>query len=329
VLGDGRNVNVATRWQQKPINEALRAEIDSKWFIEITEHTSDLSGRFFRSAGPGRASYCGSFPNAIYKSKQGPRREKDTYLIGGSHDVCLRISLKRRSDVEGVEPSTVSEREILELLRSRLPPEEVAAWGSFESSLIFYMELQFDRSVADSRAAVIVTDPTSTECAFKSSPEHGKLLLPAESTPYSGGYYEQQMHNGSVEFQFKTNINVTSCNLRESFHARQFRIAVWTLNPYLNALVAMRATTLPFSIKATLHNDLKRSERWVESNGAGSEIIACPLDQIPSFAAPNRRKRIKRGSEVARADQNAANKDKDDKHDDKDDGAENVRDYEE
>ena len=130
------------------------------------------------------------------------------------------------------------------------------------------MELQFDRSVADSRAALVVTDPTSSECAFSRQPEGGKLLLPAESVPYSGGYYEQQMTNGVVEFQFKTNINVTTCNLRESFQARQFRIAVWTLNR-TNALTGMRATSLAFSIKSTLHNDLKGSERWIESDGPG------------------------------------------------------------
>ena len=317
VLGDGGDVDVATRWQQKPMHEALRAEIDSKFFIEITEHTTDRSNRAFRPDGPNRASYCGSFPHAICKPKLGPRREKDTYLVGGSHDVCLRISLKRRPHVEGAVADTADESEILQLLRARLPSEEVAAWGSFESSLIFYMELQFDRSVADSRAAVVVTDPTSPECAFSRTPDEGKLLLPSESLPYSGGYYEQQMHNGIVEFQFKTNVNVTTCNLRESFHARQFRFAVWTLNPYLNGLVAMRATTLPFSIKSTLHNDLKRSERWVESNGQGSESIACPLDQIPSIAALNRRKR-RRGNELARAPRNAANNNNNAKDDDDD-----------
>jgi len=298
VLGDGRDVDPETppwsRWQTKPLDERLQAEICAKWFVEITEHTQDLSGRTFVPAGLKNASYCGSFPHAICKPKLGPRRDKQTYLIGASHDVNLRVNLMRRPNTEGQKPVAVSECEILELLRSRLSPEEVAAWGSFESSLVWYTELQFARSVADSSAAKIVTDPTSGQCAFSRPLERGSLLLPPEAVPYSGGYYEQQMHNGVVDFQLKIGPNVTSCNLREQFHARQFRFAFWTLNPYLNGLECMRATTLDFSIKNTLHNDLKRSERWVERGGPNSEIIPCPLDHIPSIAPPNRRKRKSR-----------------------------------
>lgn len=160
--------------------------------------------------------------------------------------------------------------------------------GSFESSAIFYTEIQFDQSVADSTAATIVADPLSSLCAFKQTPENGKLLMPPENTPYSGGYYEQQMSSGQVDFQFKTNISVTTSNLCEPFHARKFRFAVWCLNPYLNRLASFRATSMSFIIKSTLHNDLKRSERYVLSSG---HVIQCPIDQIPSVAAPNRRKR--------------------------------------
>ena len=296
VLGNGRNIEPAMRWQTKPLPDSVRAEIDSKWYIEVAEDTQDRSGRNFVPHGPKNASFCGSFPHAICKPKVGPRRNKSTYLIGGSHDVNLRVTLKRRATIPGEPPTDVSERQVIDLLRDRLPADEVGAWGSFESSLVWYAEIQFDRSVADSNAATIVTNTASANCAFTRSPLNGKLLLPPESVPYSGGYYEQMMSNGLVEFQFKTNHNVTSCNLREQFQARQFRIAIWTLNPYLNSLPAFRAVTLPFSIKSTLHNDLKRSERWVESAGPNSAIVPCTQDRILSVAPSNRRKRKVRAS---------------------------------
>jgi len=291
VLGNGNGVDPGARWQVKPLDHALAAEIEAKWFLEITEDTSDLSGREFVPSGLKNASFCGSFPHAVCRPKLGPHREKTLYLIGATHDTRLKVSLRRRPNGVDDFPEPVSESEVLALLRQRLPAAEVANWGSFESSIVLYVELQFDQSVADAPAARIDTNPRSPQCAFKTAPENGKLLMPPESPPYAGGYYEQQMANGCVCFQFKPNVNVTTSNLSEPFHNQRFRYAVWCLNPYLNGLSSFQAMSLSFAIKSSLHNDLKRAERYVHSSGPGSEIIPCPLDQIPSTAAPNRRKR--------------------------------------
>ena len=292
----------STRWQTKTLPDLLRAEIESGWMIRITEHTADKSGRDFVPGGCQAASFCGGFPHAITKPKVGPHRNQNLYVVGGSHDVHMQVTLHRRTPNGKPSEDTVSESEVLMLLREKLPADEVASWGSFESSMIFYTELQFDQSVADSAAARIVTDAASSQCAFKKVPSDGKLLNPPESNPYNGGFYEQLMTGGSTEFQFKTNGNVTSANLSEPYHARKFRFVVWCLNPYLNDICSFRAVSLPFAIKSTLHNDLKRAERYVAGGIGEAEIIPCPIDQIDAVAA-HRRHRRKRSRSTAPSEQ--------------------------
>jgi len=290
VLGDGSDDDPGARWQVKPLDQALAAEIEARWYLKLTEDTADMNGREFVPSGLKNASFCGGFPHAVCRPKLGPHREKTLYLVGGTHDTRLRVSLHRRLLAAG-DAVVSHESEVLGLLRERLPAAEVANWGSFESSIVLYVELQFDQSVADSPAARIDTNAQSEGCAFKSAPENGKLLTPPEGLPYSGGYYEQQMSNGAVCFQFKPNVNITTANLSEPYHAHKFRLSVWCLNPYLNGLSSFQATSLPFAIKSSLHNDLKRAERYVHDDGPGSDIVPCPLDQVAATAAPNRRKR--------------------------------------
>ena len=177
VLGNGNGVDPGARWQVKPLDHALAAEIEAKWFLEITEDTSDLSGREFVPSGLKNASFCGSFPHAVCRPKLGPHREKTLYLVGATHDTHLKVSLRRRPNGVDDFPEPVSESEVLTLLRERLPAAEVANWGSFESSIVLYVELQFDQSVADAPAARIDTNPRSPQCAFKTAPENGKLLM--------------------------------------------------------------------------------------------------------------------------------------------------------
>ena len=284
----GVELQAGQRWQTKPLPDATRALIDSKFYIEIVHDVQDRTGRPYVPGGPKAASYCGALPHAVHAPKIGPHRDKATYIVGGSHDCVLTVHLRNRSD-----GSIAHEREVVQLLRQQLPAAEVATWGSFESSLIFYMELQFDMSVADSPTARIDVNPASPSFAFKTPPVDNKLLLPPEGAPYSGSHYEQQMHNGKVEWQFKPNTNVTTANQADGFHAVQFRLAVWPLNPYLNALPSMRATSLPFCIKATLHNDLKGWEHWVRRVGdpADAPPQLCPRELVGRFAPPNRRKR--------------------------------------
>lgn len=297
----------ASRWQTKPLPDPLRAEIESGWCIKITQHTCDKMGREFVPGGQKLASFCGGFPHAITKPKMGPHRDQNLYIVGGSHDVHLSVTLHHRPQHGETFEDPVSESEILMLLREKLPAEEVAAWGSFESSIIMYAELQFDNSVQDAASAKINTDSSSPQCAFKEVPPNGKLLSPAESQPYNGGFFEQLMSGGATEFQFKTNVNVTSSNLSEPYHARKFRLSVWCLNPYLNDLPSFRAMSLPFAIKSTLHNDLKRAERYVLADGPGSQIIPCPIDQITAFAAHHRhrRKRSRAAAAPAETEQEA------------------------
>lgn len=133
VLGKG-DVEPATRWQTKDMDEGLMAEIESRWYIEITENTKDCGGRDFVPGGTKGASLCGGFPHAIIKPKLGPHREKSLYVVGGSHDVFLNVSLRRRPDGNVHFPDPVSESEVLMLLRERLPAEEVAAWYALRSN---------------------------------------------------------------------------------------------------------------------------------------------------------------------------------------------------
>ena len=284
----GVQLQPGQRWQTKALPDATRALLDSQYYIDIVHDTQDRTGRPYVPGGAKAASYCGALPHAVHAPKIGPHRDKATYLVGGSHDCVLTVHLRKRAD-----GSRAHEREVLQVLRQQLPASEVASWGSFESSLIFYMELQFDMSVEDSPTARIDVNPANPSFAFKAAPVDGKLLMPSEGVPYSGSHYEQQMQNGKVEWQFKTNANVTTANLSDGFHAHQFRLAVWSLNPYLNALASMRARSLPFCIKATLHNDLKGYEHWVRPVGAGegAPAVQCPRELTVRCAPPNRRKR--------------------------------------
>lgn len=299
----------ALRWQTKELSEEIRTELENRWVIKIEEHTHDKSGRLFTPGGTKGASFCGRFPHAITKPKVGPHRDQNLYLVGGTFDVGLRITLHHRGAARTsaeVTGDPVSESEVLQELRDRLPKEEIATWGSFESSMIFYAELQFDQSIADSAAAKIKTDPASPQCAFRQAPENGKLLKPAETTPYAGGPYEQMMTGGEVFFQFQMNNNVTSSNLSDPYHSRKFRLAVWCLNPYLNKLESFRALSLPFAIKSTLHNSLKCNERYVLSDGPNSLVIPCPRDQIASFAGQHRRRRKRKQDDQAADDDQEA-----------------------
>ena len=291
------------QWQTKQLPDDLREELETGWVLKIEEHTHDKSGRAFAPGGEKQSSFCGAFPHAITKPRIGPHRDQDLYLVGATHDINLRISLHRRPQNGEALQDPVSEGEVLQLLRERLPKEEIATWGSLESSMVFYAKLQFAQSVADSAATNIDTNPASAQCAFRQAPENGKLLIPSESAPYSGGFYEQMMSSGEVQFQFKTNGNVTTSNLSEPYHARKFRLAVWCLNPYLNSLTSFRALSIPFNIKSTLHNSLKRAERYVSSDGPNSIIIPCPIDQISHFSSQHRKRRKRKTDEDADEEQ--------------------------
>ena len=112
-------------------------------------------------------------------------------------------------------------------------------------------------------------------------------LVPDEMLPYSGGRYEQMMQEGNLQYQFKVNKNVTSNNLIGDFGSNKFRLAVWTLNPYLHKSSAFRALSKPFEIKAALHNDVRRNERYVRTNDGA--VVACLPTDVPRKAPLNRR----------------------------------------
>jgi len=279
-IRDAMNLNEApyvphgtARWQRKLIaaNSVHENRIAQTYRIRFVEDTHTRDGSPYSVNAVTKGSYCGAFPHALLFPSVKPRKGIPTYTCSAGLDVVLTIQLESTNPItDGQSPTIVTEKTVLADLKSVLDPREVAAFGKYENTLIFYVELQFAPE-EDDLPTHSIDDPDRWVCAdtsehdhraFSAEPPDKKLLLPYESRPYAGGYYECAMKNGLCEFQFAFNQHVASKNLHYTKKDRLFRFAVWCLNPYLNGLDSFACFSSPFQIKATLHNDLGRLDRY-------------------------------------------------------------------
>ena len=252
----------------------LARRIERDWFLEIVEDTADAGGRLYTPGPPPgvahnghnkEASLCGAFPHALVRHKVGRLKDKALFMCASTHAVVISVHLRRKG-VAG----PASERDLLGQVRSGLSPEEAQhGCGQFENSVIVYAELQFQSSDQDLEGARIRPDEV-----FKSWPAGGKLLSPQDSVPYAGGYQEVRIVDGVAEMQFSFNKMVYSSNLKKEYQDKLFQVAVWTLNPYLNKMSGFRKTSAPFIIKAGLHNDVVKGQRWVLTEGGRPTLLA-------------------------------------------------------
>lgn len=252
----------------------LARRIERDWFLEIVEDTADAGGRLYTPGPPPgvahnghnkEASLCGAFPHALVRHKVGRLKDKALFMCASTHAVVISVHLRRKG-VAG----PASERDLLGQVRSGLSSEEAQhGCGQFENSLIVYAELQFQSSDQDLEGARIRPDEV-----FKSWPAGGKLLSPQDSVPYAGGYQEVRIVDGVAEMQFSFNKMVYSSNLKKEYQDKLFQVAVWTLNPYLHKMSGFRKTSAPFIIKAGLHNDVVKGQRWVLTEGGRPALLA-------------------------------------------------------
>lgn len=274
------------RWQRKliAVTSVHENRIAQTYRIRFVEDTHTRDGNPYSVNAVTKASYCGAFPHALLFPSVKPRKGIPTYTCSAGLDVVLTIQLESTSLMaDGQSPTIVTEQTVLADLKSVLDPREVAAFGRYENTLTFYVELQFAPE-EDDLPTHSIDDPDRWVCAdssehdhraFEAEPPDKKLLLPYESRPYAGGHYECAMKNGRCEFQFAFNQNVVSKNLHHTKKDRLFRFAVWCLNPYLNGLDSFACYSSPFQIKATLHNDLGRLDRYY-ANDKGEHVRVDP-----------------------------------------------------
>ena len=274
------------RWQRKLIAASSIHEnrIAQKYKIRFVEDTHTRDGKPYSVNTVTKASYCGAFPHALLFPSVKPRKGIPTYTCSAGLDVVLTIQLESANPIaDGQSPTIVTEKNVLADLRSVLDPREVAAFGKYECSMIFYVELQFapeeddlSHSIDDPDQWVCADSSDHDHRAFELAPPDRRLLLPYETRPYAGGYYECAMKNGRCEFQFAFNQHVVSKNLHHTKKDRLFRFAVWCLNPYLNGLTeSFACVSSPFQIKSTLHNDLGRLDRYY-ANDKGEHVRVDP-----------------------------------------------------
>jgi hypothetical protein len=252
----------------------LARRIERDWFLEIVEDTADAGGRLYTPGPPPgvahnghnkEASLCGAFPHALVRHKVGRLKDKALFMCASTHAVVISVHLRRKGLA-----GPASERDLLGQVRSGLSPEEAQhGCGQFENSVIVYAELQFQSSDQDLEGARIRPDEV-----FKSWPAGGKLLSPQDSVPYAGGYQEVRIVDGVAEMQFSFNKMVYSSNLKKEYQDKLFQVAVWTLNPYLHKMSGFRKTSAPFIIKAGLHNDVVKGQRWVLTEGGRPTLLA-------------------------------------------------------
>ena len=169
--------------------------------------------------------------------------------------------------VTGIDPSDPArnqqfEKDVLNELARMNRKEVCLGWGDYENSVAFYVELQFYAPDAGGQDRYVCTDQRNEDLfAFKKAPPNGKLLSPAEDRPYARGPQEVQLLNGKAEMQFS--FNVINKDLNNAHKKKLFCLTAHCLNPYLNGRANFTATSVPFMIKRSLHNDLVKTDRWV------------------------------------------------------------------
>ena len=300
------------RWQRKRISQkGILKTLTSKFAIEIVEDVYDSDGRLYVVGDESHATHCGAFPHALVKHKTGPHKGKDVHVCSGNLDIVITIRLvNNQLPVNDPNRYNVTEKDVLKELERMDKDERDKGWGTYEHSLIFYLELQFFLPRSSEYSRYVCADIQNEECyAFKKQPPNGKLLSPAEVRPYGRGPQEIKMIGGKAEAQFSFNEHVHSNNLIKDHKEDLFCITAHCLNPYLNGRANFSAMSLPFIIKKTLHNDLSRNERWVR----GEDGTAIGADKaLITRLAPARKLAFAKERKVAFAKEADEEADKED-----------------
>ena len=252
------------RWQRKRIgHKGILKDLTSKFAVEIVEDVCDSKGRMYVVGEESKSTHCGAFPHGLVAHKVGAHRGKEVYVCSSSLDVVITIRLVDvRLPRDDPKRYDVTEKDVLNELARMNRKEVCLGWGDYENSVAFYVELQFYAPGAGGQGRYVCTDQRNEDLfAFKKAPPNGKLLSPAEDRPYARGPQEVQLLNGKAEMQFS--FNVINKDLNNAHKKKLFCLTAHCLNPYLNGRANFTATSVPFMIKRSLHNDLVKTDRWV------------------------------------------------------------------
>ena len=252
------------RWQRKRIgHRSILKELTSKFAVEIVEDVCDSKGRMYVVGEESKSTHCGAFPHGLVAHKVGAYRGKEVYVCSNSLDVVITIRLVDvRLPRDDPKRYDVTEKDVLNELARMNRKEVCLGWGDYENSIAFYVELQFYAPDAGGQGRYVCTDQRNEDLfAFKKALPNGKLLSPAEDRPYARGPQEVQLLNGKAEMQFS--FNFINKDLNNAHKKKLFCLTAHCLNPYLNGRANFTATSVPFMIKRSLHNDLVKTDRWV------------------------------------------------------------------
>ena len=277
------------RWQRKRVaHKGILKALRSKFAVEIVEDVCDSRGRLYVIGDESNATHCGAFPHALVKHKVGPHKGKEVYVCSRRLDVVVTVRLvNKQLPADDPKRYDVTEKDVINELSRMNDDERLAGWGTYENSLTFYVELQFYAPGSGERRRYVCTDQRDEELsAFKKPPSNGKLLVPSDVRPYAQGPQEVAMINGRAEMQFSFNENVINKNLTRTYHNDLFCLKGYCLNPYLNGYDDFTATSSPFMIKASLHNDLAKMDRWVYDD-TGTKVTV--EKSLVTRMAPSRR----------------------------------------
>ena len=283
------------QWHSKELKyQRLADEIAATYFLQVEECTTDKHGRQYIPAlrpdpdKPGKNKWHGSrlggkFPHAIVSQKKtGDTNSTRTeeYMCAATDMVEVTVRLKKWTPNGNNSYENCSEDELLQKITGEYAKTEREKWGFLEDKLTVYMYLEF--ADGEDRGAPVSMD------AFNRAPENGALLKPREALPSylnngRPGYYEQEMKRGAVTFsEFKFQESVTSSNLNKNNKGRLMRFVFKVINPFLVNMECMTAQSSPFVVKAVVHNNVKRDERYVL--GPDGVAIDSPKSDLPAHA---------------------------------------------
>lgn len=270
-------------WRQRPLPEALAAEMGNRYFLNINEVLSDTHGNFYAIPQGKDGSYMGAFPHAICWDAKTEKDSKDasaarqtSYYCSESNNVTIDVQLMQRRHNKASVPA--SEVELMESLQSSFREHERANWGHYESRFEVQIQLEFASTGVEGEDLRINPHASAAGFAFKKALNGNKLLVPFESDElYSASHYEVATEMGLAQFKkFKLNRGTSSGKLAQRYKDRKYQFVARVTNPFF-ASVIPPVRSLPFKVKSVFYNDLSKDERWVQT---GKGIVASPPSDV-------------------------------------------------
>ena len=245
-----------------PLSAASLASIENRYYLRLVEDTCTPNGQLFVPGPNGRGSRMGKFPHMVMR----PQRSSGvpTHYCGADRLLALRVELVERKEGGEVVPGNA--QDLLKIVRSQFEQSEKAKHNFYEKELVVHMSIEFAEGPR-------IGHPITSD-AFHHPLLGGSAFLPAESVPYRGGSSEKEIEFGHATYRNIRMNNISRSNLIPSLQPHRYRLAVHTLNPWLNDVEGFTVYSSPFFVKSKLHNDAKSNEYYVAGpDGAPTPFV--------------------------------------------------------